>query len=81
MAMHRTLIDNIRRGLAIKGLTQEQLSTLADVHWTSISRVLNGKQDPSVTFCEKIAKALRIVPSEKIFQKNCFEAESALEVA
>jgi DNA-binding XRE family transcriptional regulator len=81
MAMHKTLIDNIRRGLEIKGLTQGQLATLAGVHWTSISRVLNEKQDPSVTFCENVAKALRISPPERIFQKNCFEPAMAIDAA
>jgi DNA-binding XRE family transcriptional regulator len=81
MAMHKTLIDNIERGLELKGITQVQLAKLAGVHWTSISRVLNKRQDPSVTFCENVAKALRINPPERIFQKNCFEALSAVDAA
>jgi transcriptional regulator with XRE-family HTH domain len=70
------LLDNFRENLkdamAERDLDQAELSRKSGVHFVTISRILTGKQDPSVGMCEKLAAAagmradLAFVAPEKI---------------
>jgi len=58
--------ENVRRALSLKGWTQEKLADESGVHFVTISRILCGKIEPSITVCEKISVALAL-PFEKFF--------------
>lgn len=56
----------IRRRRRALGLSQESLSEISDVHWTSISLIETGTSSPTFRVIEKLAKALQIEVSELI---------------
>lgn len=60
--------ENMRRGMETKAVSQRELSRISGIHWVTISRILSGTVEPSVTVCETLAKAIDQTP-EKIFQK------------
>jgi transcriptional regulator with XRE-family HTH domain len=41
-----------------KGLSQEELADLADIHQTYLSEVERGKRNPTITVLHRIAQAL-----------------------
>ena len=43
-----------------RGLTQEELATLASTHQSSIARLENGQKLPSMGFLQRIAKVLSV---------------------
>lgn len=45
-------------------LTQEELAERVGMHYTTISRIETGDSNPPVQTIAKIAKALKISPSE-----------------
>ena len=47
-----------------KGLSQETLADMADVHQTYLSGLENGKRNPSVVVLNRIAKALGVDVAE-----------------
>ena len=47
-----------------KGLTQEQLAELVDVHRTYIGFIEQGKRNPSIGNINKISKVLKVRLSE-----------------
>ncbi len=49
-----------------KGISQEKLAELCDLHRTYISAVERGKRNISIVNIEKIAKALGIRPSQLV---------------
>lgn len=57
---------NVYKNRIAKGLSQEQLAELADLHRTYISAVERGTRSISLKNIEKIAKALE-VPIYKLF--------------
>lgn len=52
--------DNLRSAMEERGLDQQELSQKSGVHYVTISRILSGKQDPTVGVCEKLATAAGI---------------------
>ena len=66
MALKENFIANLRSAMERLGWTQEQLSEKSGVHYTTISRILNGHNEPSFDNCERLAKAVNIDPP-KIF--------------
>ncbi len=54
----------IRELRAAKGLSQEKLAELANIHWSYISQLERGKRNPTILCLEKIAKAFGISLSE-----------------
>jgi transcriptional regulator with XRE-family HTH domain len=48
----------------MREMTQERLGELADLHPTYISSVENYRRNVSVDAIERIAKALKVPPSE-----------------
>jgi transcriptional regulator with XRE-family HTH domain len=47
-----------------RGLSQESLADLADLHATFISKVERGVQNVSLLTVERLAKALKVRPAE-----------------
>lgn len=67
------LQDNFRANLQAAidrlDLSNVDLAELSGVHVVTISRILHGHLEPSLSMCEKLAAAVKIAP-EKILQKN-----------
>lgn len=60
MPLLRNFRDNLREAMDEKGFDQQDLAKASGVHYVTISRILTGKQDPTVTMCEKLANAVGI---------------------
>lgn len=56
--------DAIRRARTSKGLSQEALAEVAQVHRTFIGRVERGEANASITTIVRLARALDVPPSE-----------------
>lgn len=52
--------DNLRSALNRLDMTQKELAAKSGVHEVTISNILNGKAEPSLTICEALAKAAKI---------------------
>lgn len=52
--------ENLKAAMDDKGFDQQDLARQSGVHYVTISRILSGKQDPTVTVCEKLAAAVGI---------------------
>jgi transcriptional regulator with XRE-family HTH domain len=57
---------NVRRLRQERGLTQERLAELADLHMTDIARIETQGRDPGVKIIAKIAQGLDI-PAGRLF--------------
>lgn len=66
MGYSKAFGEVIRRLRKDRGWTQEQLGFEADIRRTFVSELEIGNQQPSITTIFKIAKALKIKPSELI---------------
>jgi transcriptional regulator with XRE-family HTH domain len=55
---------NVRRLRHERGLTQERLAELADLHLTDIARIETRRRDPGVKIVAKIARGLGVPASE-----------------
>jgi transcriptional regulator with XRE-family HTH domain len=55
---------NVRRIRHERGLTQERLAELADLHLTDIARIETRRRDPGVKVVAKIAHGLDVPASE-----------------
>jgi transcriptional regulator with XRE-family HTH domain len=69
MPLSKTFRDNLRAAMALRDITQQDLSKLSGIHYVTISRILSGSIEPTLDTCEKLAKAAKIEP-EKIFEKS-----------
>lgn len=69
MAILDNFRQNLRSTMERKGVNHRELHRLSGVHWVTISRILSGNLEPSVTVCEQLATALKMTP-EKIFEKS-----------
>jgi transcriptional regulator with XRE-family HTH domain len=49
---------NLQRLRRQRGLSQEELADLAEIHQTYLSGVERGKRNPTVTVLQRIAQAL-----------------------
>jgi transcriptional regulator with XRE-family HTH domain len=49
---------NLQRPRREKGLSQEELADLAEIHQTYLSGVERGKRNPTITVLQRIAQAL-----------------------
>jgi len=60
------LLNNFRHNLLAacqeRGVSQQDLANRSGVHYVSVSRILAGKQDPSVDICERLAIAAGVRP-------------------
>lgn len=46
--------------MEVRGLSQRAFAEKIETGYTHINRVLTGKADPSLTFCERVANALNV---------------------
>ena len=53
-----------------RGLTQQALGDLAEVHMMQIHRYENGASQPSVEVLKKLARALRVSTDELLFDEE-----------
>jgi|HubBroStandDraft_6_1064221.scaffolds.fasta_scaffold292705_2 transcriptional regulator with XRE-family HTH domain len=56
--------DNVRRIRHERGLTQERLAELADLHLTDIARIETRRRDPGVRVVAKVAHGLGVPAAE-----------------
>lgn len=52
--------ENLKSAMDERGMDQQELARQSGVHYVTISRILTGKQDPTVSVCEKLAQAAGI---------------------
>lgn len=69
VALKQNFITNLRAAMSRLGWSQEQLAAESGVHYTTISRILNGHNEPSFDNCERLAKAVKIDPP-KLFANS-----------
>ena len=60
--------SNVRRLRHERGLTQERLAELADLHLTDIARIETRRRDPGVKIIAKIAHGLGVPASELLHE-------------
>jgi transcriptional regulator with XRE-family HTH domain len=63
-AMLRALGKRIRALRHERGYSQERLAELADIHENHVRRIEGGTANPSYVVLMRIARALRVGPSE-----------------
>jgi len=56
--------DNVKRLREARGLSQEALSDLCEVHRTYLSGLECGSRNPTLVVVGRIAKALNVPPAE-----------------
>lgn len=60
---------NLRRLRQERGLTQERLAELSDLHLTDVGRIERAERDPGVRTVAKLANGLD-VPLIELFRQN-----------
>ena len=58
MCLAKDFAATLRALMSDKGLTQTELSRRSGVAISTISNILNGKAEPSLTMCDKLVAAL-----------------------
>jgi len=58
---------NLRSARDERGLSQERLAELADLHMTDVGRIERGERDPGIRTAAKLAKGLG-VPLSDLFR-------------
>lgn len=74
MKLHRMLGKNIRFWREARGFTQEELAFRAQTSSSYISKMELGKENPTITVLERIAKALTVEPC--MLLNTCRHTES-----
>ena len=69
MSLEKTVIDNIKRILKEKGITQEQLAEACNTATSYIGLMEIYKNVPKLSTIERIAEALDVEP-QILFQSN-----------
>ena len=49
---------NLRHACEAKGISQQELSRKADVHYVTVNRILRGHVVPTIPIAERLANAL-----------------------
>jgi transcriptional regulator with XRE-family HTH domain len=52
--------SNVRAALAYSGWSQDSLATETELSRPFVNRILQGKQEPSLAVCDRIADALHV---------------------
>ena len=60
MDLRQRVGRNLQKIRREKGLSQEELARLANIHQTYLSGVEGGKRNPSVLVLDRIAQALKV---------------------
>lgn len=63
---------NVRSAMRAKGWSQDKLATTADLSRPFLNRVLQGKQEPSLEVCDRIADALHYPLSDLLASPKKF---------
>lgn len=64
MDIRRRVGQNVRKYRLIKGWSQEEFAEQCGLHRTYVSGVERGVRNPTTTVLHKLAKALRVTPSQ-----------------
>jgi len=64
------LIANLKRESVRRKLTDREMAVLCGIHYTTLSRILNGRISPTLETCELIAQKLGYEHSEKLFKQT-----------
>lgn len=67
MPLIDNVISRVQSELQKREWSKAELARRAGIHVTTISRILHGHLEPSVSACEAIAKAFDMKP-ERLFQ-------------
>lgn len=57
-----TLAERLKEGRKAKGVSQQALAELAQVHYTNIGKYERGEANPSAAVLNRIAQALELSP-------------------
>lgn len=57
-----TLAERLKQGRKDKGLSQQKLAELAEVHYTNVGKYERGEATPSASVLNRIAQALELSP-------------------
>ena len=60
MPLIQNFRENLRGAMEEHRIDQAELARRSGVHYVTISRILSGKQDPTVGVCERLAAAAGI---------------------
>ncbi|WP_309995203.1 helix-turn-helix transcriptional regulator [Caulobacter segnis] len=60
---------NVRALREARGLPQDELAHLADIHVTYLSGVENGKRNISIRVLERLAAALRVPETDLVIRR------------
>jgi transcriptional regulator with XRE-family HTH domain len=55
---------NLKSEREARGLSQERLANLADLHWTQVGRIERNVRDPSFKTVIKLARGLGVPPGK-----------------
>jgi len=78
MALRDIFMVNIKKCRKQAGLTQEKLAELCNTDPCYIRQIESGRRFPSVTYIEKIASALNVMPYILFYEES--ESEAAKRV-
>ncbi|PZO03583.1 MAG: XRE family transcriptional regulator [Alphaproteobacteria bacterium] len=70
MALRIIVGKNIRKAREARGLPQDELAHLAEIHTTYLSGVENGRRNITLNVLERIASALGMSPAELVSRPN-----------
>ena len=60
---------NLARAMEDRGISQSELSRRSGIHVTTISRIIHGHLEPSVTTAEKLAEAAEMTAAKLFSEK------------
>ena len=60
MVARERLVVRLKKLRKARNMTQEELAKRADLSRTYVARLETGRQDPSLSTLERLAKALRV---------------------
>ncbi len=55
-------VANLRAAMQENSISGAELARRADLHWVTVSRILNGKLCPTLETCERLSEAAGIRP-------------------
>lgn len=64
MDIRRRVGQNVRKFRQAKGWSQEEFADECGLHRTYVSGVERGVRNPTITVLHRLAKALRVTPSQ-----------------
>ncbi|MFH2201937.1 MAG: helix-turn-helix transcriptional regulator [Elusimicrobiota bacterium] len=73
--MLKALGKSIKKYRLDRGLTQEDLSDRAGIHYTFLGHIERGTKLPSLPTLDKIARALKVCPCLLLDKHNCCRCE------